>query len=138
MAAELKPILDPDLVYLAEKDGKTVGFSITLPDLNQALHAANPKPSTPEMWAMLKMAWNWKIVSKVTWVRVLVLGVLPEYRKSGIDVLLYQKTALAAAKKGITSAEMSWILDNNDKMNRPIQAMGGKVYKTYRFYEKAL
>jgi hypothetical protein len=34
--------------------------------------------------------------------------------------------------------EMSWILDNNDKMNRPIIAMGGKVYKTYRFYQKPL
>jgi ribosomal protein S18 acetylase RimI-like enzyme len=87
---------------------------------------------------MLKIAWNWKIASKVTWLRVLVLGVLPEYRQLGIDVLLYQKTAVEAAKKGIISAEMSWILDNNDKMNRPIQAMGGEVYKTYRFYEIAL
>jgi len=138
LAAALKGILDPDLVYLAEKDGKTVGFSITLPDLNQALHVANPKPTTPEWLAMVKMGWNWKVARKVTWVRVLVLGVIPEYRKLGIDALLYHKTALAASKKGINNAEMSWILDNNDSMNRPIIAMGGEVYKTYRFYEKAL
>jgi len=131
-------VLDPDLVFLAEKDGKTVGFSITLPDLNQPLHVAHPKSTTPEWLAMIKLFWNWKVARKVTWIRVLVLGVIPEYRKLGIDALLYYKTALAASKKGIKSAEMSWILDNNDKMNRPIIAMGGEVYKTYRFYEKAL
>jgi hypothetical protein len=71
-------------------------------------------------------------------VRVIALGVIPEYRQLGIDVLFYYKTAQAALKKGLTMGEMSWILDNNDLMNRPIVAMGGKVYKTYRFYEKAL
>lgn len=138
LADELHDILDPDLVYIAEKDGKTVGFSITLPDLNEPLLKANPKPNSPEWWTMLKLVWNWKVLRKVNWVRVLVLGVIPEYRKLGIDALFYYKTALAAQKKGMRMGEMSWILDNNDRMNRPIIAMGGKVYKTYRFYQKAL
>lgn len=138
LADELKAAIDPDLVFIAEKDGKTVGFSITLPDINQALHAAYPKPSTPEWWTMLKLIWHWKVARKITWVRVLVLGVIPEYRKLGIDALMYYKSAQAAAKKGMSTGEMSWILDNNDKMNRPIIAMGGEIYKTYRFYEKAL
>lgn len=138
LADGLHDILDPDLVYIAEKDGKTVGFSITLPDLNEPLLKAKPNHSTPEWLAMLKLIWNWKVLKKVTWVRVLVLGVIPEYRKLGIDALFYYKTALAAEKKGMKMGEMSWILDNNDSMNRPIIAMGGEVYKTYRFYEKTL
>ena len=138
LADELQSILDPELVYIAEKDGKTVGFSITLPDLNQALHAAYPKPTSPEWWTMAKLAWHWKVNKKVSWVRVLVLGVIPEYRNLGIDALFYYKSAQGAIKRGMKMAEMSWILDNNDKMNRPIIAMGGEVYKTYRFYEKAL
>jgi len=138
LAEGLHDILDPDLVYIAEKDGKTVGFSITLADLNEPLHKAYPKPSTPEWWAMAKLGWNWKIRKSVSWVRVLVLGVIPEYRKLGIDALFYYKSAQAALKKGIKMAEMSWILDNNDKMNRPIIAMGAEVYKTYRFDEKNL
>jgi GNAT superfamily N-acetyltransferase len=138
LADELHDVLDPDLVYVAEKDGKTVGFSITLPDLNEPLLKAYPKPNTPEWWTMLKLVWNWKVLKKVTWVRVLVLGVIPEYRKLGIDALFYHYSAQAAMKKGMKMGEMSWILDNNDKMNRPIIAMGGEVYKTYRFYEKAL
>jgi GNAT superfamily N-acetyltransferase len=138
LADELHDVLDPDLVFVAEKDGKTVGFSITLPDLNQPLRLAYPRPNTPEWWTMLKLVWYWKVLKRVSWVRVLVLGVIPEYRKLGIDALFYYKSALAAYKKGMRMGEMSWILDNNDKMNRPIIAMGGKVYKTYRFYEKAL
>jgi len=138
MGDELKAVIDPDLVFIAEKDGKTVGFSITLPDVNQALHAAYPKPSTPEWWTMIKLVWHWKVAKKITWGRVLVLGVIPEYRKLGIDALMYYKSAKAMLKKGMKTAEMSWILDNNEKMNRPIIAMGGEVYKTYRFYEKVL
>jgi GNAT superfamily N-acetyltransferase len=138
LADSLEDILDPELVFLAEKDGKTVGFSITLPDLNEPLLKAYPKPNTPEWWTMVKLVWNWKVRKQVTWVRVLVLGVIPEYRKLGIDALFYYKSAQAAIRKGMKMGEMSWILDNNDKMNRPIIAMGAEVYKTYRFYEKAL
>ena len=138
LAKELHDILDPDLVYIAEKDGKTVGFSLSLPDLNEPLQLAYPKPNSPDWWVLAKLAWHWKVRRRVTWVRVFALGVIPEYRKLGIDALFYYRTAQAAKKKGIIMGEMSWILDNNDKMNRPIVAMGGKVYKTYRFYEKAL
>ena len=138
LANDLHDIIDPDLVFLAEKDGKTVGFSLTLPDLNEPLHLAYPKPNTPEWWTMAKLVWQWKIRRKVSWIRAFALGVIPEYRELGIDALFYFKTAQAALKKGIKMVEMSWILDNNDSMNRPIIAMGGEVYKTYRYYEKDL
>lgn len=138
LADELHAIIDPDLVFIAEKDGEPVGFSLTLPDLNKPLRLAYPKPNTPEWWTMAKLVWQWKIRRKVSWIRVFALGVIPEYRKLGIDALFYYKTAQAALKKGIKMAEMSWILDNNNLMNKPIIAMGGEVYKTYRYYEKDL
>jgi GNAT superfamily N-acetyltransferase len=138
LAKELRDIIDPDLVFIAERDGQAVGFSLSLPDLNEPLRLAYPRPDIPDWWSMIKLAWHWKIRRKLSWVRVFALGVIPEYRQLGIDVLFYYKTAQAALNKGLNMAEMSWILDNNDLMNRPIIAMGGKVYKTYRFYEKAL
>ena len=87
---------------------------------------------------MIKLVWHWKIRRKVSWIRVFALGVLPEYRNLGIDALFYYKSARAALNKGMKMGEMSWILDNNDLMNSPIIAMGGEVYKTYRYYEKDL
>lgn len=138
LAAELKPIIDPDLVFVAEKDGESVGFSLALPDLNEPLRKAYPSPNSLEFWTMLKLIWNWKVRKDIRWLRVFALGVLPEYRGSGVDALFYYETAKAAIKKGYECAEMSWILESNDMINRSIRLMGGEVYKTYRFYEKNL
>ena len=66
------------------------------------------------------------------------MGVISDYRVRGIDALFYFETAKAAVEKGIPLAEMSWILESNDKMNEVIRSLGGEVYKTYRFYEKNL
>jgi hypothetical protein len=73
---------------------------------------------------------------QVSWLRVVALGVLPEYRAKGVDAMMYLETAKRAAPKGYKWAEMSWILENNMMMNRSIQMLGGEVYKTYRMYEK--
>jgi GNAT superfamily N-acetyltransferase len=136
MGAELRQILDPDMTLVGEVNDKPIGVSITLPDLNQALRAAYPRPGTPQWWTMAKLVWNWKVRRQINWARVLILGVLPEYRRKGVDALFYYETAQAALKKGIKNIEMSWILENNEDIARPIRVMGGKVYKTYRFYEK--
>jgi GNAT superfamily N-acetyltransferase len=136
MGKELRQILDPDLTLVGEVNGEPIGVSITLPDLNQPLRKAYPTPHTPDWLTMAKLIWNWKVRRQVTWLRVLILGVLPEYRIRGVDALFYYETAQAAIKKGIKHAEMSWILENNYAISRPIEVMGGKVYKTYRFYEK--
>jgi GNAT superfamily N-acetyltransferase len=137
MAEQLKPMLDPDIVVMVEKDdGEVIGVGLSLPDLNMPLHLAYPRPGTSETLTMLKLAWHWKVRKRVDWLRVFALGVLPEYRGLGVDALMYIETAKLAFKKGYRWAEMSWILENNEMMNRSIQMLGGKVYKTYRVYEK--
>lgn len=138
LADDMKQIMDPDLVFLVEKDGEVVGVSITLPDVNQALLRANPHPKTWEPWTLLKFFWHFKIRPCIDGMRVLILGVMEPYRGKGIDALLYYETAMAALPKGYKNAEMSWILETNDPMNRAIQFLGGQVYKTYRIYEKPL
>jgi GNAT superfamily N-acetyltransferase len=134
LGAELKMILDTDLVYLAELDGKPVGISLGVPDVNQALLKAKPQPNT---WSfpltVLKLLWHQR---KVNACRLMIMGVVPEYRTMGIDALFYVETARAAFAKGYERCEMSWILESNDMMNRIIERLGGKVYKTYRIYEK--
>jgi GNAT superfamily N-acetyltransferase len=138
MAEQLKPLIDPDLVIVVECEGEPVGFGLTLPDLNEPLRLAYPRPSTPEALTMLKMLWHWKVRHRHDWLRVFALGVLPEFRGKGVDGLMYLETAKAAVPKGYKYAEMSWILENNEMMNRAIRMLGGTVYKTYRVYEKAL
>lgn len=137
LAENLKPILDPEVVFLVELEGEAIGFGLSLPDLNQPLRLAYPKPTGLEALTMVKLAWHWKVRGKVDWLRVFALGVIPEYRGSGVDALMYIETAKAALRRGYKWAEMSWILEDNEMMNRSIEMMGGKIYKTYRMYQKS-
>ena len=138
LAKQLKPLLDPEIVIMVEHEGEVVGVSLSLPDLNQPLHKAYPRPGTPETLTMLKMVWHWKVLRRVDWFRVFALGVLPEFRGLGVDALMYLETAKNAARNGFRWAEMSWILENNDMMNRSIRLFGGEIYKTHRMYAKRL
>lgn len=139
MAAGLKQMADFDLVFIVEdREGDVAGMSITLPNLNQALIKAYPRPGVPEPLTLLKLLWHWKVRPCVDSARVLALGVLGPHRARGVDALLMYETTRVGLSKGYTWAEMSWILETNDMMNRDIEMMGGKVYKTYRIYQKTL
>ena len=70
--------------------------------------------------------------------RLIILGVLPEYRRTGIDGLLYWYTMVNGKKKGYVDAELSWVLETNYVMIRSIEHMGGFPYKRYAIYEKEL
>jgi len=136
LGQELKFIIDPDLVYVALLDGKPAGISLGVPDVNQALRLAHPQPNTWSLPLTLgRFLWHRR---KIDTFRLMIMGVIPEYRALGIDSLFYVETARAAFRKGYEWCEMSWILESNDMMNRIIQRLGGEVYKTYRVYQKPL
>jgi GNAT superfamily N-acetyltransferase len=134
LAHSLKPILDPDITFMVEKDGEPVGVAVSLPDANQPLHKFHPGPSI--LSSYLGGAYSLLYKNRADFFRVVILGVLDQYRGNGVDALMYYETTKAAAKKGYKYAEASWILETNDSMNRPIEMMGAKIYKTYRIYEK--
>jgi GNAT superfamily N-acetyltransferase len=138
MARQLKPLLDPDLVWAAEVNGEVVGFALNLPDLNDPLHKAYPRPRKPEWLTLLQLLWHWKVRRSVTWVRAIALGVMPEYRGTGVDAMLYLRTAENALRKGYRAVEMSWLLESNEMVLRSAEMLGGHRYKTYRVYEKDL
>ncbi len=136
LGKDLKMVLDPDLVYLADSCGETVGVCLGVPDVNQALIRARPKPNT---WSLpitlVRFLLNRKHIDTF---RLMIMGVKPEYRALGIDALFYVDTARGAFSKGYKHCEMSWILESNDMMNRIIERLGGKIYKTYRVYERPI
>ncbi len=137
LAKDLKPIYDPELIFFAEVDGKPVGFALSLPDVNQAFHAG---PRIPRGFFNLPIAlWNLFTKKKaIDTVRIIVLGVLKEYRNRGVDALLFSETMEAAKRKGYKFGEASWVQESNAPMNRAAQMMNGVKYKTYRVYKKML
>jgi hypothetical protein len=132
MAKRLKPLIVPELLMIAEVDGKPAGIFLALPDYNQVLKKLNGRLG---LVGLLKFLWYSR---KITDIRVLLLGVNKEYRKKGIDGLLYLESFRAATRKGYKRAEMSWVLEDNSLMQKGCELMGGKIYKKYRIYEKDL
>lgn len=134
LARSLKPVFDPNLVLVAETaDGKPAGVCLSLPDLHQALRWSGGGHYWP--FGLLKFLWYKRRVNQV---RLLIMGMVEEYRGLGIDAIFYEETARIALARGYRRLEGSWILENNVMMNRIMENLGMQRYKTYRLYERPL
>jgi len=131
IAKDMRPVIDPDFVYFAEKDGKTIGVSLTVPNVNEAQIKLKRGRLFP--FGIFKLLLG---LRKIKTVRIIALGALKEYRRLGIDVCFYIRNIKTAKRKGIIHGEASWILENNDAMNRALEHINGRVYRKYRLYEK--
>ena len=132
LAKNLKPVIVPEIALMAEIDGEPIGFSLSLPDLNQALIHTNGRLFP---FGLPKLLWYSK---KIDFIRIIILGVIHKYQKRGIDAIFYLDTWRNAVKKGYTRGEMSWTLENNEMINRSAIKLGCRIYKTYRIYEMEL
>jgi GNAT superfamily N-acetyltransferase len=134
-AKQLKPVLDPNWAYIAERTdtGEVVGAALTLPDFNQVLAKVKDGRLLPFGW--LTALRNRKNIDQV---RVFALGVKPEYQHTGVAARMYQMHFEAAARTPQTGGEMGWILETNKAMNRAMEGMGGKVVRKYRLFEREL
>lgn len=129
---KMRQIAKEDLIIFAEKEGRPVGFSLSLPDINQAIQPLRGR-LLPCNW--LRLLRNLK---KIDHIRVTLMGVVKEYRNLGIDLAFYKKTAENAVRQGYFKAEMSWILESNEPMNRVLRHINAFITKTYALYEKDL
>jgi GNAT superfamily N-acetyltransferase len=131
-AQEIQLVFDKHWCMIAEKEdtGEVVGMAMTFPDINEVLERMKGK-LLPLGW------WHFARKGKITKrVRVGFLGVKPEYQHTGVAAKLYQLHFDAAEKRPQKGGEMGWILETNTPMNRGMEAMGGKVVKRYRVYER--
>jgi hypothetical protein len=137
MKQRLKPLVDPDFLFLAEArhpDGtmEPIAFMLTLPDFNVPMKAMNGR-LLPFGW--LKFLLN---LGKIKTIRVLTLGIKSNWRMRGIQSVMFEKGLQAALRRKITGCEISWLLEDNDLVIRAADLWGGKLYKTYRMYDRAI
>jgi GNAT superfamily N-acetyltransferase len=131
-AKDLKPILDENWAFVAEKDGETVGAALSLPDYNQVLIRLNGR-LFPFGWA--KALWYRRKIDRV---RVFALGVKRDWQHTGIAAKFYEVHYASAERTPQRGGETGWILETNEAMNRAMEGMGGKIMRTYRVFEKGL
>jgi GNAT superfamily N-acetyltransferase len=131
-AQEIQLVFDKHWCMIAEKEdtGEVVGMAMTFPDINEVLEQMKGRLLPLGWWRFLRKG---KIMKRV---RVGFLGVKPEYQHTGVAAKLYQLHFDAAEHRPQKGGEMGWILETNTPMNRGMEAMGGKVVKRYRVYER--
>jgi hypothetical protein len=132
MAKKMRPVVDPSLVAFAEVDGQLAGFALSLPDVNRALKHMGGR-LFPFGW--LKGLWYGR---RPGFARVLALGVLDQYRRTGAAEMLYLYLIRTGLSRGIPAGEFSWVLEDNALMRAGIEKIGGQVYKVYRLYDRPL
>lgn len=132
MAADLKPLVEDSLLLFGEINGEVVGFALTMLDYNYIFKQMNGKLFP---FNFLKLYTQKK---HIKWSRIITLGIIPEHQKKGLDAVFYWETLERAGKLGIHLGEASWILEDNEMMNRAANVMNGEVYKKYRIYQKPL
>ncbi|CAM4235738.1 N-acetyltransferase [Corallococcus soli] len=134
MAKEMKTIVRPELVLIAEVKGEPVAFSMTLPDANPAFKAANGRLTTFGLpIGLMKLVLASRSLKRL---RLLTLGIKEGYRRRGLDAILYLDTLRTAKALGYTGGEISWTLEDNHLVNRAIESMGGQRSKTYRVFQR--
>ena len=133
-AQELQLVFDPAWFMVAEResDGETVGVAITVPDINQVLRRMNGRVLPQGWWYYLRRR---RIIDRV---RVGFLGVKPEYQHTGVAAGFFVEHFDQAMQNPHKWGEMGWILETNRAMNRGMEAMGARVVKRYRVFERDL
>ena len=135
LATRLKPLLVDGLVWLAETAGEPVGFMLALPDYNEALKPLRGSLWTPKVFGLLPYALGRKLPASC---RVVTLGVKEKYRNRGVEAVMLAECLTTCLRLGFKHAEASWVLEDNVMMRRLLKPFGGRVYKTYRIYERAV
>ncbi|MDQ6732197.1 MAG: hypothetical protein M3022_18380 [Actinomycetota bacterium] len=131
-AIDMQLVFDRNWFMIAEQDAKTIAMAITIPDINQVYAKMQGR--------LLPLGWfHYLNRARITdRVRIGFLGVLPEYQHTGVAAALYLEHFQTAARRPQKRGEASFILETNTAMNRGLEAMGGRIVKRWRVYERVL
>lgn len=132
-AKDMSMILNPKFAFIAEKNGKPAGFMIALPDLNY-INKMIPSGKLSPL-ALLKI-----VIGKyfLKTVRIMALGVKPEFRNSGVFAQFTSESFLRAEEVNLVGGEASWMLEDNDAINKPWRDLGAPLYRRWRLFEKKI
>lgn len=130
MAGELKKLVEPESIWIAEKDGEPVGYLVAVPDFNQVLRYARNGRLLYTGWFHLL---TWK--KKVNKIRMMIMGLLPEYRNRGIDGGFYVRLYHYMKKRNMAFAEPSYVMKENVRLLRLLRHLESDRIKTYQLLE---
>jgi hypothetical protein len=133
LAEDMKQTADPELAFIVESKGKPAGFAFGMPNLNQILYYNRTGRLIPFLWHYLTKK------KKMTWMRIIALGIIPEFHQKGIDSVMYYELGTRSISKGWVHGDASWLVESNVMINRAmVQVLNGELYKKFRIWEKKI
>lgn len=133
LVANLRKLIAPKLVLIAEDQGEPIAFSLALPDINQALKQVGGRLTRFGLpVGIVKLLWYSRKIDRV---RLITLGVKAGWRRRGIDAVLTVETIRRSHQLGYKGGEISWILEDNHLANRSAESAGCTKTKVYRIYQ---
>ena len=133
LADDLKQMADPKYAIIVESKGKPAGFVFAMPNLNQIIHYNRSGRLLPFLWHYFTKR------KRMDWLRILAMGITPEFQQKGIDSVLYYEIGTRGVSNGLVNGEGSWILESNTMINRTMdQVLNAERYKEYRIWDKEI
>jgi hypothetical protein len=138
LSEEILKIVPVDLFRIAELDGEAVGMIVMLPNFNEWIADLGGR-----LWpvGIFKLIWRLRFATPKTG-RVALMGVKRSIQNSlagsAVAFLLIVSLQQVVVPRGIQNVEMSWVLEDNHRLNKMLGSIGGYRYKTYRIYQKRL
>ena len=132
-ARQFRFILRAELTCIIEYEGRPAGFSICMPNMNHVLKILGGGLANPVKVLRALLAWR-----KIKDCRMIMLGVHPDFRGKGLELLLVRNIVAQGMAKGWNKAELSWILEDNEAIIQTMLEAGCRRSKTYRIYQKDL
>jgi RimJ/RimL family protein N-acetyltransferase len=129
----LKGIAEEKLMLMVEVNGEPAAFAIGILDYHQVTHKIKNGRLFPT--GIFKILFGKKKINRN---RIVVLGVRPKFQKMGLGPLMYLRLTLASRELGLKRGELSWILEDNVNMIKPMKKIGAEIYKTYRMFEASI
>lgn len=130
MAKNLKRLVNAEHVWIAEKDSRFIGYALCVPDYNQVFKKIPNGRLLPFGWYNLITGQQ-----KINAFRIMILGVLPAYRRLGIDWCFYAKIAEYASKQNVKCGEACYVMEQNTPMNRMLKALNSEIIKEYKLFK---
>jgi hypothetical protein len=138
LARDMKLLVPPDFVSIAEVNGVPAAMMVVFPNINEIIRDLNGR-LLPLGW--LKLLWRLKVRFPKT-ARIPLMGVRKEFQKSrlgaALALMVIKALQASAIRRGIQQNELSWILEDNVGMRSILDGIGAKAYKRYRIYTKDL
>jgi RimJ/RimL family protein N-acetyltransferase len=132
-AKDLKNVVAADFSFVAEVEGEIIGFMVIAHDINRILRTMPSGRLWP--WNVARLLRGTRRIKSG---RVILLGLRTEYRKRGLFPLFVFEALRRATEIDAEGAEASWVLDDNEALVAPLEALGFPPYKRWRIYQKPI